>query len=176
MEIKKILFISMFSLMCSVNSFTKPLFNENVTKELKETTISLFIGTSFEKNIKKKLEDIEKKYLESHYNHEKKKLIHDKQRIVDDEKNIFYRYNEGIYKLFSESTKNWYNFVSEEAHFALYLSEKYEIGLHSDITMVDGHFVESAFFRKEDYKRILEIAKIIDELNSDKKNFKSKCN
>lgn len=46
--------------MCSVNSFTKPLFNENVTKELKETTISLFIGTSFEKNIKKKLEDIEK--------------------------------------------------------------------------------------------------------------------
>ena len=169
MEIKKILFISMFSLMCSVNSFTKPLFNENVTKELKETTISLFIGTSFEKNIKKKLEDIEKKYLESHYNHEKKKLIHDKQRIVDDEKNIFYRYNEGIYKLFSESTKNWYNFVSEEAHFALYLSEKYEIGLHSDITMVDGHFVESAFFRKEDYKRILEIAKIIDELYSDNK-------
>lgn len=50
----------MFSLMCSINSFTKPLFNENVTKELKETTISLFIGTSFEKNIKKKLEDIEK--------------------------------------------------------------------------------------------------------------------
>ena len=53
MGIKKILFISMFSLMCSVNSFTKPLFNENVTKELKETTINLFIGTSFEKNIKK---------------------------------------------------------------------------------------------------------------------------
>ena len=176
MEIKKILFISMFSLMCSVNSFTKPLYNENVAKEIKKTTINLFIETSFEKNIKKKLEDIEKKYLESYYNHEKKKLIHDKQRIVDDEKNIFYRYNEGIYKLFNESTKNWYTFVSEEAHFALYLSEKYEIGLHSDITMVDGHFVESAFFRKEDYKRILEIAKIIEELNSDKKNFKSKCN
>lgn len=79
----------MFSFMCSVNSFTKPLFNENVTKELKETTINLFIGTSFEKNIKKKLEDIEKKYLESHYNHEKKELIHDKQRIVDDEKIYF---------------------------------------------------------------------------------------
>lgn len=89
MGIKKILFISMFSFMCSVNSFTKPLFNENVTKELKETTINLFIGTSFEKNIKKKLEDIEKKYLESHYNHEKKELIHDKQRIVDDEKIYF---------------------------------------------------------------------------------------
>jgi len=29
------------------------LFNENVTKELKETTINLFIETSFEKNIKK---------------------------------------------------------------------------------------------------------------------------
>ena len=56
MGIKKILFISMFSLMCSVNSFTKPLFNENVTKELKKNTINLFIGTSFEKNIKKKLE------------------------------------------------------------------------------------------------------------------------
>jgi len=52
MRIKKILFISMFSLMCSVNSFTKPLFNENVTKELKETTINLFIETSFEKNYK----------------------------------------------------------------------------------------------------------------------------
>ena len=46
----------MFSLMCSVNSFTKPLSNENVAKELKETTRSLFIGTPFEKNIKKKLE------------------------------------------------------------------------------------------------------------------------
>ena len=56
MKIKKILFISMFSLICSVNSFTKPLSNENVAKELKETTISLFIGTPFEKNIKKKLE------------------------------------------------------------------------------------------------------------------------
>ena len=52
MGIKKILFINMFSLMCSVNSFTKPLFNENATKELKETTINLFIGTSFEKNYK----------------------------------------------------------------------------------------------------------------------------
>ena len=60
MRVKKILFISMFSLMCSVNSFTKPLSNENVAKEIKKTTISLFIGTSFEKNIKKKLEDIEK--------------------------------------------------------------------------------------------------------------------
>ena len=38
--------------MCSINSFTKPLFNENATKELKETTINLFIGTSFEKNYK----------------------------------------------------------------------------------------------------------------------------
>ena len=53
MKIKKILFIGTISLMCSVNSFTKLLFNENVTKELKETTINLFIGTSFEKNIKK---------------------------------------------------------------------------------------------------------------------------
>ena len=53
MEIKKILFISMFSLMCSVNSFTKPLFNENVTKELKETTRNLFIGAPFEKISKK---------------------------------------------------------------------------------------------------------------------------
>jgi len=53
MRIKKILFISMFSLMCSVNLFTKPLFNENVTKELKETTRNLFIGAPFEKNIKK---------------------------------------------------------------------------------------------------------------------------
>ena len=34
MEIKKILFISMFSFMCSVNSFTKPLSNENVAKEI----------------------------------------------------------------------------------------------------------------------------------------------
>lgn len=42
----------MFSLMCSINSFTKPLFNENATKELKETTINLFIETSFEKNYK----------------------------------------------------------------------------------------------------------------------------
>lgn len=56
MGIKKILFISMFSLMCSVNLFTKPLFNENVAKEIKKTTINLFIGTPFEKNIKKKLE------------------------------------------------------------------------------------------------------------------------
>ena len=50
----------MFSLMCSVNLFTKPLFNENVAKEIKKNTINLFIGTPFEKNIKKKLEDIEK--------------------------------------------------------------------------------------------------------------------
>ena len=56
MRVKKILFISMFSLMCSVNSFTKPLYNENVAKEIKKTTINLFIETSFEKNIKKKLE------------------------------------------------------------------------------------------------------------------------
>ena len=55
MGIKKILFINMFSLMCSVNSFTKPLSNENVAKKIKKTTISLFIGTSFEKNIKKKI-------------------------------------------------------------------------------------------------------------------------
>ena len=38
--------------MCSINSFTKQLFNENATKELKETTINLFIETSFEKNYK----------------------------------------------------------------------------------------------------------------------------
>ena len=56
MKMKKILFIGTISLMCSVNSFTKLLFNENVTKELKKNTINLFIGTSFEKNIKKKLE------------------------------------------------------------------------------------------------------------------------
>ena len=56
MRVKKILFISMFSLMYSVNSFTKPLYNENVAKEIKKTTINLFIETSFEKNIKKKLE------------------------------------------------------------------------------------------------------------------------
>ena len=43
--------------MCSVNSFTKPLSNENVAKEIKKTTINLFIETSFEKNIKKKLEN-----------------------------------------------------------------------------------------------------------------------
>jgi len=55
-RVKKILFISMFSLMYSVNSFTKPLYNENVAKEIKKTTINLFIETSFEKNIKKKLE------------------------------------------------------------------------------------------------------------------------
>jgi len=29
--------------MCSVNSFTKPLYNENVAKEIKKTTINLFI-------------------------------------------------------------------------------------------------------------------------------------
>ena len=112
--------------MCSVNSFTKPLYNENVAKEIKKTTINLFIETSFEKNIKKNQKIQKKNIWKSYYNHEKKKLIHDKQRIVDDEKNIFYRYNEGIYKLFNESTKNWYTFVSEEAHFALYLSEKYK--------------------------------------------------
>ena len=56
MRIKKIIFVGLVSLLASVNSFTKPLSNENVAKELKETTISLFIGTPFEKNIKKKLE------------------------------------------------------------------------------------------------------------------------
>lgn len=53
MRIKKILFISLFSLVYSVNSFTKPLFNENVTKKLKEIIINLFIGTPFEKILKK---------------------------------------------------------------------------------------------------------------------------
>ena len=52
MEIKKILFISMFSFMCSVNSFTKPLFNENVTKKLKEIIINLFILKKILKNQK----------------------------------------------------------------------------------------------------------------------------
>jgi len=45
--------------MCSVNLFTKPLFNENVAKEIKKTTINLFIGTPFEKNIKKKIRKAE---------------------------------------------------------------------------------------------------------------------
>ena len=137
MGIKKIIFVGLISLFCSVNLFS--------------------VTYNFEKNAKNELETIEKEYLQSGNDDKKKKLLIIDRRYVFREHYIKFRSNEA-FELYKKSTENWYAFRNKEADFSIYLKYKYEVEFD---TIFDN---ESSFFRKEDNNRIVELSKLLDNL------------